>query len=75
MNNDLLQQAVNAARMGRDPMPILQEAAKTNPQVAQVLQMARGGSLQQAAQMIAQKNGINLNGFVNSFLQNMGYKK
>lgn len=75
MSNDLLQQAVNAARMGRDPMPILQEAAKTNPQVAQVLQMARGGSLQQAAQMIAQRNGINLGGFVNSFLQNMGYKK
>ena len=71
MNNDLLQQALNAARMGRDPMPILQEAAKTNPQVAQVLQMSKGGSLQQAAQVIAKRNGIDLGGFVNAFMQNL----
>lgn len=71
MNNDLLQQALNAARMGRDPMPILQEAAKTNPQVAQVLQMARAGSLQQAAQVIAKRNGIDLGRFVNAFMQNL----
>lgn len=73
MNNDLLQQALNAARIGRDPMPILQEAAKTNPQVAQVLQMARGGSLQEAAQVIAKRNGINLDGFVQSFLSRVGF--
>lgn len=73
MNNDLLQQALNAARMGRDPMPILKEAAKTNPQVAQVLQMARGGSLQEAAQVIAKRNGINLDGFVQSFLSRVGF--
>lgn len=71
MNNDLLQQALNAARMGRDPMPILKEAAKTNPQVAQVLQMARGGSLQEAAQVIAKRNGIDLGRFVNAFMQNL----
>lgn len=71
MNNDLLQQALNAARMGRDPMPILQEAAKTNPQVAQVLQMSKAGSLQQAAQVIARRNGIDLGGFVNAFMQNL----
>lgn len=71
MNNDLLQQALNAARMGRDPMPILQEAAKTNPQVAQVLQMSKAGSLQQAAQVIAKRNGIDLGGFVNAFMQNL----
>ena len=71
MNNDLLQQALNAARMGRDPMPILQEAAKTNPQVAQVLQMSKVGSLQQAAQVIAKRNGIDLGGFVNAFMQNL----
>lgn len=71
MNNDLLQQALNAARMGRDPMPILQEAAKTNPQVAQVLQMSKAGSLQQAAQVIAKRNGIDLGRFVNAFMQNL----
>lgn len=71
MNNDLLQQALNAARMGRDPMPILQEAAKTNPQVAQVLQMSNAGSLQQAAQVIAKRNGIDLGRFVNAFMQNL----
>lgn len=71
MNNDLLQQALNAARMGRDPMPILQEAAKTNPQVAQVLQMSKAGSLQQAAQVIAKRNGIDLGRFVNAFMQKL----
>lgn len=71
MNNDLLQQAVNAARMGRDPMPILQEAAKTDMRVAEVLNMSKGGSLQQAAQVIAKRKGIDLNGFVNAFKQNL----
>ncbi len=74
MNNDLLQQALNAARAGRDPMPILKEAAKTNPRVAEVLNMANGGSLQNAAQVIAQRKGIDLNSFVNAFRQNIGYK-
>ena len=52
-------------------MPILKEAAKTNPQVAQVLQMSKAGSLQQAAQVIAKRNGIDLGRFVNAFMQNL----
>ena len=66
--NDFLGQAVQALRQGRDPMPILQAAARQNPQIAQVLQMGRGGSLQQAAQQMAQQRGIDLNALVRQMM-------
>lgn len=50
MNNPVLQM-VNMARNGGNPMELIQQMAKSNPQVNQVMQMMNGKSPQQLRAM------------------------
>lgn len=74
-NNELnMSDILNVAKQGKDPMPLLRNLSKHNPQVAQVLQMMRTQSPQTLAQQIAQQNGIDLNQFVQNFMSKTGLK-
>lgn len=48
-----------------DPTQVLKQAAANNPQIAQLLEMRRGGTtFQQIAFQMAKQRGINLNQMV-----------
>lgn len=50
MNNPLFQ-TINLARNGGNPMQMMQQMARSNPQVNQVMQMMNGKSPDQLRQM------------------------
>lgn len=62
MNNPLFQM-INLARNGGNPMQLLQQMARSNPQVNQVIQMMNGKSpdqLRQMASNMAKERGVSL---------------
>lgn len=52
MNSPLFQM-INVARSGGNPMQLIQQMARSNPQVNQVMQMMNGKSPDQLRQMAA----------------------
>lgn len=63
MNSPLFQM-INIARNGGNPMQLMQQMARSNPQVNQVMQMMNGKSpdqLRQMASNMAKERGMDLN--------------
>lgn len=67
--NNPLGALLGMARSGGNPRAMVQQMARTDPRMAQFMQMVDGKSpqqLQQLAASIATERGIDLNAFVNS---------
>lgn len=68
MNNPL-GVMMNTMRSGGNPMPILQQMAGGNPQVAQAMQIIQGKNPQQLRQIamnMAKERGLNVNDIAGS---------
>lgn len=64
MTRNPIQNVVQMLNMGRNPMSMLQQMARTDPQMAQFMQMVNGKSqeqLQQMASNMAKEQGISIN--------------
>lgn len=61
--NSTLFQMINMARNGGNPMQMIQQMARSNPQINQVMQMMNGKSpdqLRQMASNMAKERGMSL---------------
>lgn len=63
MQNNPLMQIMAAARSGGNPKAIMQQLARSDPRMAQAVQMMQGKNQQQLQQMainVAKERGINI---------------
>ena len=63
MMNNPMAQLVSAINSGRNPEMLLQQMARTDPRIAQVMRMIHGKSPQQLrdiAQNMARERGVNI---------------
>lgn len=63
MQNNPLMQIMAAARSGGNPEAIMQQLARSDPRMAQAVQMMQGKNQQQLQQMainVAKERGINI---------------
>lgn len=69
MTNNPIVQIVNLMRSGGNPNVLLQQLARTDPQINKVLQMTRGKSdaeMRQFAENLARERGIDLENLARS---------
>lgn len=62
--NNPLMMLVQAMNSGQNPMALMQQMARQNPQIAQAMQLMQGKSpqqLQMMAQNMAKERGIDIN--------------
>lgn len=67
--NDPMQLILSQIKRGMDPNLILNQMARSNPQVAQVMNMTRGktdAQMRQFAENLAKERGVDLNNLMRS---------